>query len=243
MAATLSAVMTGSIRLHVAAPLAEGENITTTAAQAHYLTNVMRRGLGDTVLLFNGRDGEFSARINDIRRDHVSLSIEHRTRPQSPEPNLWLAFALLKRNATDIVVQKATELGVTEMHPVMTERAAAHRVNLDRLVAITIEAAEQSERLTVPHLYQPRPLAALLSDWPANRRLFAAVERSDAPRIVPTGGPCALLVGPEGGFTPAELAALRAHSFVSLRSLGPRILRAETACIAGLALLQAVDCR
>ena len=235
--------MTGSIRLHVAATLATGDAIAATAAQAHYLGTVMRRGPGDTVLLFNGRDGEFSARIETIRRDRASFRVEHRTRSQSEEPDLWLAFALLKRDATDLVVQKATELGVAALQPVIAERGNTHRMNPDRLTTIAIEAAEQSERLTIPALHAPLPLAALLSGWPPERPLFAAVERIAAPRIAPVGGPCALLVGPEGGFTAAELDALRAHPFVTRVSLGPRILRADTACIAGLALLQGVDCR
>jgi len=234
--------MTGSIRLHVTAALAEGDTIATSAAQAHYLANVMRRGPGDLVLLFNGRDGEFCARIETIRRDRVGLRVEHRTRTQGPEPDLWLAFALLKRDATDLVVQKATELGAAALHPISTERGHTHRMNADRLTAIAIEAAEQSERLTVPCIHPPRPLAALLSDWPTERRVFAAIERSSAPRIPPAQGPRALLVGPEGGFTATELDVLRAHPLVTPVPLGPRSLRAETACIAGLALLQGVDC-
>jgi 16S rRNA (uracil1498-N3)-methyltransferase len=236
--------MTGSIRLHVAVPLAEGDAIVLTPGQAHYLGTVMRRGPGDVLLVFNGRDGEFGARIDAIRRDRASLRIEHRTRAQAPEtPDLWLAFALLKRDATDLVVQKATELGVAALHPIVTERGNTQRMNADRLAAIAIEAAEQSERLTVPELRAPRPLAALLSDWPPQRRLFAAVERAEAPRIAPGHGPRALLIGPEGGFTAPELEALRAHPLVTPVSLGPRILRADTACIAGLALLQGVDRR
>jgi 16S rRNA (uracil1498-N3)-methyltransferase len=235
--------MTGSIRIYAPTALTEGDAIATTAAQAHYLANVMRCGPGDTLLLFNGRDGEFAARIETIRRDRASLRVERPTRSQSPGPDLWLAFSLLKRDATDLVVQKATELGVAALHPVITERSNTHRMNADRLAAIATEAAEQSERLTVPQLHQPRPLAALLSDWPSDRRLLAAIERSDAPRITPTHGPRGLLVGPEGGFSPGELEALRAHPFVAAVSLGPRILRADTACIAGLAMLQGVDCR
>jgi 16S rRNA (uracil1498-N3)-methyltransferase len=235
--------MTGSIRLYVETALVEGGAIATSAAQAHYLANVMRRHSGDRVLLFNGHDGEFSARIETIRRDRVDLSVGHQTRGQGPEPDLWLAFALLKRDATDLVVQKATELGVAVLYPVLTERTHTHRVNGDRLKAIAIEAAEQSERLTVPVLHPPRQLRPVLSDWPQDRRLFAAIERSSAPGIVPAEGSCGLLVGPEGGYSPPELDALHARPFVTPVSLGPRILRAETACIAGLALLQGVKCR
>lgn len=235
--------MPGSIRLYVAADLSAGADVTLAGQPAHYLGNVMRRAAGDQVLLFNSRDGEFSARIETIRRDRASLLVERRTRGQQAGPDLWLVFTLLKRDATDLVVQKATELGVAELHPVITAHANTHRMNADRLTAIAVEAAEQCERLTVPLLRPPRPLAALLSDWPRERRLFAAIERSDASRISSTDEPRALLVGPEGGFAPAELDVLRAHPFVTPISFGPRILRADTACIAGLALLQGVDCR
>jgi 16S rRNA (uracil1498-N3)-methyltransferase len=235
--------MPGSIRLYVAAALTAGGIIDTSPAQARYLTQVMRRGPGDQVLLFNGRDGEFSARIEATGRSLARLRAERQTRPQASEPDLWLAFALLKRDATDLVVQKATELGVAGLLPVISARSNTHRVNAERLTAIAIEAAEQSERLTVPVLHPPRTLAALLADWPPERRLFAAMERSTAPRITPAHGRHALLVGPEGGFAAAELDALRAHPLVTPVSLGTRILRAETASIVGLALLQAADCR
>ena len=231
----------GSIRLYVDLPLADGSTIAATAAQAHYLGAVMRRGIGESVRLFNGRDGEFAARIATIRRGTASFLVERKLHAQAPEPDLWLVFALLKRDATDLVVQKATELGVAALLPVITERTNANRVNEARLAAIAIEAAEQCERLTVPVLHEPRTLMAMLGDWEPARRLFVAAERIDAPAIGPARGPVALLVGPEGGFTPTELEGLRAHPFVTAVSLGPRILRADTACIAGLALLQAVD--
>jgi 16S rRNA (uracil1498-N3)-methyltransferase len=235
--------MPGSIRLFVAAPLAEGATITTTPTQAHYLGTVMRRGAGDELLLFNGRDGEFSAQIETVGRSLATLRVRQLARAQGEEPDLWLAFALLKRDATDLVVQKATELGAAELHPVITARCNTHRMNADRLTAIAVEAAEQSERLTVPILHPPQPLASLLAGWPPERRLFTAIERSTAPGMPSARGSRGVLVGPEGGFAPAELDLLRTHSFVTSVSLGPRVLRAETACIAGLALLQAADCR
>jgi 16S rRNA (uracil1498-N3)-methyltransferase len=235
-------MMFGSIRLFVDQPLAPAMRIEATAAQAHYLGTVMRRASGDGIRLFNGRDGEFGARIEAIRRDRATLLVERSMRAQGVEPDLWLVFALLKRDATDLVVQKATELGVSALLPVITERTNAHRVNEARLAAIAIEATEQCERLTVPRLHPPRPLTALLGQWEPDRRLFVAVERTAAPRIGPARGPAALLVGPEGGFTPMELDAMRVRPFVTAVSLGPRILRADTACIAGLALLQAADC-
>ncbi len=235
--------MTGSIRLYVTAPLAVGQSIQASAAQAHYLATVMRRSAGDTVCVFNGRDGEFSGRIESIRRDRAALRIEQQLRVQAQEPDIWLLFALLKRDATDLVVRAATELGVADLHPVITERSNTHRMNAERLSAIAIEAAEQCERLTIPRLHPLLPMTARLADWPSGRRLFATLERGDAPPLSPAPllpdlAPAALLVGPEGGFAPAELDVLRAHPFVTAVSLGPRILRAETACIAGLALLQ-----
>jgi 16S rRNA (uracil1498-N3)-methyltransferase len=243
IAATLPDDMTGSIRLYVTAPLAVGQSIQASAAQAHYLATVMRRSAGDTVCVFNGRDGEFSGRIESIRRDRAALRIEQQLRVQAQEPDIWLLFALLKRDATDLVVRAATELGVADLHPVITERSNTHRMNAERLSAIAIEAAEQCERLTIPRLHPLLPMTARLADWPSGRRLFATLERGDAPPLSPAPllpdlAPAALLVGPEGGFAPAELDVLRAHPFVTAVSLGPRILRAETACIAGLALLQ-----
>jgi 16S rRNA (uracil1498-N3)-methyltransferase len=233
--------MCGSIRLFVSAQLAEGATVTATPGQAHYLGTVMRRGPGAPVRLFNGADGEWQARLATIRREHAALTVETCLRPQAAEPDLWLAFALLKRDATDLVVQKATELGVSTLMPVTTDRTNAERVNATRLTAIATEAAEQSERLTVPRLAPVQRLAGLLAEWPAGRTLFAAIERSNAAPLRPgrIAGMAALLVGPEGGFSPAELDALRARPFVVPVSLGPRVLRAETASIAGLALLQA----
>jgi 16S rRNA (uracil1498-N3)-methyltransferase len=241
MAATVRVTMTGSIRLYVDAPLGEGSAVTLLAAQAHYLGTVMRRGAGDPVTLFNGRAGEFAARISTIRKDRAELMVEQKVRPQTAEPDLWLLFALLKRDATDLVVQKATELGVSELHPVITDRSNTHRMNADRLHIIAVEAAEQCERLTIPRLISPRSMLDALADWPSDRRLFAALERSNEPCLAQVSGPKALLVGPEGGFTMAELEALRAHPLVTPVSLGPRLLRADTACIAGLALLQGSD--
>ena len=230
-------------RLYTPADLSPGTAITATPAQAHYLGTVLRARPGDPVQLFNGRDGEWQAQIATPHRDRLTLAPRHQLRPQQSEPDLWLVFALLKRDATDLVVQKATELGVSVLHPVLTERTNAARTNLDRLTAIAIEAAEQSERLTVPVIHAPRPLPDLLATWQPGRRLHAAVERAaEAPFLRPTNQPAALLVGPEGGFTSDELEAMTRHPFVTRVSLGPRILRAETACVAGLALLQAPLC-
>lgn len=229
--------LSGAIRLFVSAPLFAGAVVGATAAQAHYLGHVMRRGPGEALRLFNGAEGEWRGRIASLRKDRCEIAVEAPLRPQAPEPDLWLAFAPLKRDATDLVARQATELGVSRLLPVFTERTVAARVNLERLSAIATEAAEQCERLTVPVLRPPARLAELLGGWDAARRLAAALERTEAP--APAAGPGALLIGPEGGFSPGELDALRRRPFVVPVSLGPRILRAETAAIAGLALLQA----
>jgi 16S rRNA (uracil1498-N3)-methyltransferase len=229
-------------RLHVPDALTEGTVITTSEAQAHHLGTVLRRAPGDPVRLFNGRDGEWLAHIATRRRNALTLAIGHQLRPQAAEPDLWLVFALLKRDTTDLVVQKATELGAAALRPVFTDRTNAARTNLDRLAAIATEAAEQSERLTVPVIHPPTRLADLLGSWPSGRVLYAAAERAAAPPLPRATGPAALLVGPEGGFAPAELEAMLPHPFVTHVSLGPLVLRAETACIAGLALLQAPRC-
>ena len=231
--------MPGSIRLHLSLPLHAGAELPVSPGQAHYLANVMRCAVGETLRLFNGTDGEWEARITALKRDRVLLQAERQTRAQAPEPDLWLLFAPLKRDATDLVVEKATELGASAILPVMTERTNTSRVNPVRLSAIATEAAEQCERLTVPRIDPPRSLHDVLADWPDDRQLVVAMERASAPLVQPAHGPAALLVGPEGGFTDAELDALHRHRLVVGASLGPRILRAETAVIVGLALLQA----
>jgi 16S rRNA (uracil1498-N3)-methyltransferase len=229
--------------LFVPTPLSEGAAVEASTAQAHYLGTVMRRSAGDPVRLFNGADGEWEARIVPRGRGRLTLVPERQVRPQAPEPDLWLLFAPLKRDTTDLVVEKATELGVSALLPVSTERTNAGRVNADRLNAVAIEAAEQCERLTVPRIAPLRPLADVLADWPPGRPLFAGLER-DAAATPPPAAPrhAALLIGPEGGFGPRDRALLSRLEAVVPVSLGPRILRAETAAIVGLALLQRPSC-
>ena len=269
----------------------EGAEIPASEARAHYLGTVLRREAGAPVRLFNGVDGEWLARAAFPRRDRAVLTVDERLRPQTPETGHWLVFALLKRDATDLVVRQAVELGAARIMPVLTARTNAARVNEERLRAIAIEAAEQCERLTVPPVDPPARLDAVLAAWPGERRLFAALERleTDAPwpvtpwpvtpwpvtpwsvtpwslapwSVTPAGDlggdapggarrddtpadrqapgatrpPAALLVGPEGGFTPDERELLRRMPGVIPFSLGPFVLRAETAAAAGQALL------
>jgi 16S rRNA (uracil1498-N3)-methyltransferase len=233
--------MASIIRLHVELALATGAVIATNDAQAHYLGAVMRRRAGDAVCLFNGRDGEFDGVIERVGKQSVTVAIGAQTRAPAPEPDCWLVFVPVKRDATDLIIEKATELGVAAICPVFSERSQTARVNLDRWRAIATEAAEQCERLNVPSIYEPVDLVQFMTSFPSGRRLFVAAERRDAGPVVAISKfqPHALLVGPEGGFAPAELDGMGRHAFVTTVSLGPRILRAETAAIAGLARLLA----
>jgi 16S rRNA (uracil1498-N3)-methyltransferase len=232
-------------RLHVSGDLASGAAIALTEPQAHYLKNVLRLEPGATVALFNGRDGEWAARIDGFAKRTATLAVLQQRRPQEPEPDLWLLFAPLKRARVDFLVEKATELGVARLCPVVTQRTVAERVNLDRLRAHAVEAAEQTERLSVPVLAEPAPLDRVVTRWPAGRRLLLCDESGSAPPIAAVlqefrAETWAVLVGPEGGFAETELDALRKLSFVSPVGLGPRVLRADTAAVAALAVLQAL---
>ena len=223
-------------RLFLSAPLSAGAALTLQKDQTRYLGAVLRVRDGATVRVFNGRDGEWRSVLADGQR---RLDVAERLRPQAAEADFWLLFAPLRRDATELVVQKATELGASALLPVPTTRAQPVRLNVERLAVIAREAAEQCERLTLPLIAPPRALAEILSGWEGSRRLFVAVERRALPapsRVA--GSAAALLVGPEGGFAPAELELLGQHDFVAPVSLGPLILRAETAAIAGMALLQ-----
>lgn len=229
-----------SIRLYIPELPPQGEAFSLPDAQAHYLANVMRLAEGDTIRVFNGGAGEWRAAIVKISRKAAMLEALAQTRPPVPEPDAWLCFALLKRQKTDLVVEKATELGVSVIQPIITARTNADHVNLDRLRAIAIEAAEQCERLHVPEIRQPMPVMKLMANWPA-RPLFVADERRTAELLGPATGPSALMLGPEGGFTDQELEAIARTPLITRVSLGRRILRAETAAIAGLTLLLAAQ--
>jgi 16S rRNA (uracil1498-N3)-methyltransferase len=230
-------------RLFLDQPLEPGREVPATPGQAHYLGHVMRRGAGDAVLLFNGRDGEWEARVAGLRKGRASFLPERQARPQEAEPDLRLLVAAVKRDAMDWMAEKATEFGASLIQPVFTRRSVVDRVNTGRLAGIAQEAAEQCGRLTVPRLAAALPLHAVLDAWDGTP-LLAGDERRTAPPIAKAARglqlPLSWLVGPEGGFERAELDDLRRRAFVTTVALGPRILRAETAAVAGLVVLQAL---
>ncbi|HWA45891.1 MAG TPA: 16S rRNA (uracil(1498)-N(3))-methyltransferase [Hypericibacter adhaerens] len=240
-------------RLFVAPALAADAEIELDEEATHYLRHVLRLEAGDRVGLFNGRDGEWSAEILGLSKRATRLALREQTRAQKAEPDLWLVFAPIKRQRIDILAEKATELGVTALLPVFTQRTVMTRVNLDRLAAHAKEAAEQTERLTVPVIREPQSLDKMLQTWPQKRRLLLCAEAGPARPLVDalaelTRGrdvrnrneSWAIMTGPEGGFTPSELDALGKLPFVTPVGLGPRILRADTAAIAALACWQAL---
>ena len=249
--------MSATPRLYVAPDLAEGLEIPVDSDQAHYLTRVMRLAPGAPVRVFNGRDGEFDASLAAFTKSTATLKLGPCTRAQLAPQDLWLLFAPLKKARTDFVVEKATELGVSEIHPVFTERTDADTVRTDRLHRIAVEAAEQTERLDVPAVKEATKLDLVLAKWNPQRTLIYADEAGDdggkpwggqtgrAPPVTGRllagqGGPAAILIGPEGGFSPVERKRLRELPYVQPISLGPRILRAETAAVAALAIYQAL---
>ncbi len=228
------------VRLFLEQPLGEGQPLPLPAPAAHYLFSVMRLQTGAEVAVFNGRDGEWRARVETANRKGGTLTCVERTVAQRDPPDLWLLFAPLKKARTDFLVEKATELGVARLVPVTTGFTNAERIRRDRLQANAIEAAEQCGATFVPPVEELRPLASVLADWPAGRTLYWANEARAGAAPLPEGaGPAAILIGPEGGFSPEERARLAAAPFVRPLSLGPRILRAETAAVAAITLWQA----
>jgi len=236
------------IRLYMPASLGAGETVALDAGQVHYLRNVMRRRPGDPVAAFNGRDGEWAARIETLDRKAGSLAVEALRRAPVAGPDLWLLFAPVKRLRLDYLVAKATELGVSALWPVFTARTQPDRVKAERLRANIVEAAEQCARLDLPDLFDAAPLDAVLADWPPARRLLVCDETGGTPiqaalsraAVEGPAGPWAVLVGPEGGFAPSELDGLGKLPFVIRAGLGPRLLRADTAALAAVACWQAV---
>lgn len=244
------------IRLFVSQPLAEGALVEPSEEQCRYLMAVMRLQPGDQLMLFNGRDGEWLSTVSAASKRRCSLMAERLARPQAQGPDLDLLIALVKRNRLETIVEKATELGARRIRPVITRRTQADHTNVSRLQAIATEAAEQTGRLDAPEVLEPVKLERLLDGWDRDRRLMFCDEAGDDPDAEWGGregrarpalealsgrpqGPWALLIGPEGGFAPEERARLRALDQVTPVTLGPRILRADTAAISALTLWQA----
>lgn len=232
-------------RLFVTAKLEPGATVTLGKDQTHYLGNVLRLRQGDNLLLFNGSDGEWWAELGALGKKQAEVRLDHQTRPQEDGPDLHYLFAPLKRARLDYMVQKATELGVSALRPVITRHTVAERVKGERLYANAVEAAEQCGILRVPEILEPEKLGKLLERWDEGRKLIFADEQ--APHLSPVEalaalppGPLAVLIGPEGGFEREERAALLAKPFVLPISLGPRVMRADTAAVAALALVNAV---
>lgn len=230
------------IRLFVPHDLAPGASLDLDEGQSRYLAAVMRQAVGDEVAVFNGRDGEWRATLAKVGKKAVTLTALSRTRPQETGPDLDLVVALVKRARLETIVEKAAELGARRVLPVTTERTNADHTRVERLQAIAVEASEQTGRLDVPQVLEPQKLDRLLARWDVSRQLLFCDEAGDAPPVlaaVKAGGPWAILIGPEGGFSARERAQLRALPYAVPAGLGPRILRADTAAISALTLWQA----
>jgi 16S rRNA (uracil1498-N3)-methyltransferase len=232
-------------RLYVEPDLTAGTQLTLGKDQSLYLAAVLRKTVGDEVILFNGRDGAWLSRLASDSKKSVTLDLVERIAPQTPPSDLWYGFAPLKTERLDYVVQKAVEMGAGTIQPVITRFTQVNRLKHDRLVANAIEAAEQCEVLTVPMVEQEVTLERLLDSWPADRKLIFADEGEASSSPVEAlaalqGQKVGILIGPEGGFSDEERAKLRALPYVVPISLGPRILRADTAAVAALAAIQAI---
>ncbi|QSF54063.1 16S rRNA (uracil(1498)-N(3))-methyltransferase [Brevundimonas fontaquae] len=231
------------IRLHVTSPLAAAAPVAPTLDQSRYLTQVMRLKAGDDLLVFNGRDGEWRCTVAEVLKKGVILRAEEQVRPQTFGPDLELIVAVVKKARVETIVEKAAELGARRVRLVLTKRTNADRIRLDRLDAIAEEAAEQTGRMDVPAVDDPIKLDALLDGWETGRRLMFCDETGGAPAVSSLRdageGPWSILIGPEGGFSPEEGERLLSLPFTTAVSLGPRILRADTAAIAAMTLWQA----
>ncbi len=229
-------------RLFVEQRLEDGTRVEIDGNAAHYLGRVMRVSPGDAVILCDDQTGEWAARVVEAGKRAVVLEVAERLREREEVPDFWLCPALLKKDRFDLVLEKATELGVALIQPIVTRRCVADKLNLDRAHTITTEAAEQCARTALPELAEPLKLDALLRDWPQDRTLFFADELGGKPAasaFAAHSGPAALLIGPEGGFDDAEREAIRAQAQSRAITLGPRILRGETAAIAALSVWMA----
>jgi 16S rRNA (uracil1498-N3)-methyltransferase len=231
-------------RLYVPDDLAKGQAVEPDAPQIHYLLNVLRLGDGAEILTFNGRDGEWRMTLTQTGKKKIMLTPVEQTRPQPPLPGLLYCFAPLKQGRLDYLVQKAVEMGAGVLQPVITQHTQVTKLGIERLQANAIEAAEQCGILAIPQVCEPMKLERLLADWNAARRLIFCDEDAGTDNPLSTLQAIAehklgLLVGPEGGFSDAERKELRALPFVTAIPLGPRILRADTAAVAALAVVQA----
>ncbi|HSG37648.1 MAG TPA: 16S rRNA (uracil(1498)-N(3))-methyltransferase [Paracoccaceae bacterium] len=233
--------MASKVRLYVDQPLGKGQTVSLTKEQAHYLFGVMRLTVGTLLSLFNGRDGEWDAEVAEAGKKGGSLLCVEQTRPLQMPPDLWLIFAPIKKERTDFIVEKAVELGARRIVPVQTEFTNSGRVKQDRLQAHAVEAAEQCGGTFVPEVADMDRLGKLLDHWPQGRRLMFCDETMLGAATALAGepvGPWAILIGPEGGFSEAERARLKALPYALPVGLGPRILRADTAAVAALTLWQ-----
>ncbi|MEO7365892.1 MAG: 16S rRNA (uracil(1498)-N(3))-methyltransferase [Sphingomicrobium sp.] len=228
-------------RLFVMAPLAQDVQVELDAGQANYLGNVLRMKVGSELLVFDGSSGEWLARIAEAGKKRMTLGVERRTREPEVIPDVWLAFAPVKRARIDWLVEKATELGAARLMPVVTQRTVVERLNLERLRSHVVEAAEQCGRTRLAELAEPEPLARFLEQRDPGRPLYFADENGGEPAVQALkSGPATILTGPEGGFTDDERTAIRASTNAVAISLGPRILRADTAALAALAAYMTV---
>lgn len=238
----------GRARLYIEEPLSAGARLTLEKDQSHYLVNVLRMGVGERVLLFNGRDGEWAAEIAEAHKKTCVLELVERTRAQEPLPDIWLLFAPVKKARLDFIAQKATEMGAAVIQPVFTERTVVTRLKDERLQANAVEAAEQCGLVAVPEVRAAEKLASLIVKWDkvAPGRMIFFCDENEGPGATRAaleklaaegkkGAPLAVLIGPEGGFSPKEREMLRGRSDTLALSLGPRIMRADTAAIAALA--------
>ena len=242
--------MSSLIRLFVKIDLHIDVQVEIRAGQFHYLKNVMRLGLGARFLLFNGQDGEFLVKIVNVNKRSILVHVLDQVRVQVSDPDLWLLFSPIKRSGINFIVEKATELGVTKLLPVLTDYTNNDRVNTDRIKTIAIEASEQCRRLTVPNISEAKSLTEVINEWNPARRLLVMDEtlikvddvkekalRMSTLKVKENDMPCdAILIGPEGGFSESELDKFGELAFVRKITLGPRVLRAETAVAVALGL-------